>query len=274
MTTFLITFFCFYLWYVSGIAIGYHRLLSHRSLKCSKIFEYFFVFAGYLAYQGSPIWWASMHRAHHKHVDTPLDPHSPVFGFINGYAGWLIKHTTAYPAHINPREQCKDLYHDPLYVFLEQEGKPFQARNLANLIYVGFHASMVMIFGWQVGLGSLVASMVAFQVPLILNTCCHITKLGYRSFAIDDESVNVWWLGILALGEGWHNNHHAYPGSARAGVRPHEIDFCWALIKLGMMLGLVQEANQPQLAQIRINRPRKQGAVARLQRIKQLQKVG
>ena len=267
MSTFWIAFAFFYLWYATGIAIGYHRLLSHHSYKCKKIFEYFLVLGGYLAYQGSPIWWTAMHRAHHKHVDTELDPHSPLFGFWRGYAGWIGPHTLAYPPHINPRVQCRDLYKDPLYVFLEQENKPLRTAIYLNiLVAIVFHATTSLIFGWQVGLAGLIASYVVFQVPLIVNTCCHIPKLGYKGFHSADDSVNVWWLGILAVGEGWHNNHHAYPGSARSGLRAHEIDFSWMVVRFAKMIGLVSHINEPHELKQRLNRRRRHGAVARLKR--------
>ncbi len=245
MTTFLIALIFFYLWYGLGITIGYHRLLSHRSYKCKKIFEYFCIFGGYLAYQGSPIWWTAMHRAHHKHADTALDPHSPAFGFWKAYAGWILPHTTVYPPHINPKLQCKDLFRDPVYVWLEQGSKLRQAIALNILIAILFHSTTTAILGWQVGLAGMLASYAVFTVPLILNTCCHIPKLGYKGFPSDDDSVNVWWLGILALGEGWHNNHHAYPGSSRSGLRPYEIDLSWMVVRFAMLLGLVTQSNEP-----------------------------
>lgn len=272
MTTFLIAFVFFFLWYSIGIAIGYHRLLSHHSYKCKKVFEYFWVFGGYLAYQGSPIWWTAMHRAHHKHVDTELDPHSPAFGLWKGYAGWIDPHTTVYPPHINPKLQCKDLYRDPVYRFLEKE-KLREAIALNITVAMLFHATTGLLLGWQIGLAGLVCSVVAFQMPLIVNTCCHIPKLGYKGFPSTDDSVNVWWLGILAVGEGWHNNHHAYPGSARSGLRPHEFDLSWMIIKTGKLLGLVTHTNEAEALRKKINRPRRQGVHARFKRRQQLRKV-
>lgn len=245
MTSFCIAFSVFFLWYGIGIAIGYHRLLSHRAYKCKKIFEYFWVLGGYLAYQGSPIWWTAMHRAHHKHVDTELDPHSPGFGLWRGYAGWIWPHTRAYPPHIKPQLQCKDIYADRLYKFLEQDGSFRRATTVNLLTAFIFHSTTSLIFGWQIGLAGLVASLVMFQLPLIVNTCCHIPRLGYKRFPSADDSVNVWWLGILAVGEGWHNNHHAYPGLARAGLRPYEFDLSWCVLLVGKFFGLVTHLNAP-----------------------------
>ena len=114
MTEFLVLFLGLYIWHAFGVTIGYHRLLSHRSFSCIKPLEYFFVLGGYLAFEGSPIWWASMHRAHHRYVDTALDPHSPRYGGIwNAYLGWTMHDT--YPEHIDPNTQGKDLLKDPIY---------------------------------------------------------------------------------------------------------------------------------------------------------------
>jgi fatty-acid desaturase len=115
---FLGLFVAFYIWHAMGITVGYHRLLSHRTFSCSKPVEYFWVLAGFLAFEGSPIWWSTMHRAHHRHVDTPLDPHSPRWGLNNAHVGWLT--LKEYPAHIDPKTQSKDLMSDPVYRFLER----------------------------------------------------------------------------------------------------------------------------------------------------------
>src|SRR5437870_1783761 len=94
-----------YDWHMLGTTIGYHRLLSHRSFRCAKLVEYFFVFGGYLGFEASPIWWASMHRAHHRYTEQPLDPHSPRFGWKNAYNGWIFK-SSKYPSHVDPFAQA------------------------------------------------------------------------------------------------------------------------------------------------------------------------
>ena len=87
---FLVAFALFYTWHIMGVTIGYHRLLSHKAFKCPKFVEYFWVLGGYLAFQGSPIWWAAMHRAHHRYTDLPLDPHTPLLsGWRYAYYGWI-----------------------------------------------------------------------------------------------------------------------------------------------------------------------------------------
>lgn len=249
MTEFLIVFAISYVIHAMGITIGYHRLLSHRSFCCPKWVEYFWVFMGYLAFEGSPIWWATIHRAHHRHVDTPLDPHSPREGLYNAHFGWLTAKT--YAPHVNPAIQSKDLVSDPLYRFLEQDGVFWRAHTMGFVVALGFRALLWAFFGWQVALASLLAGLAVLQIPLMLNVVCHIPKLGYKNFRSEDDSVNVWWVGLLAMGEGWHNNHHVFPGSARSGIKPLEFDFSWHVIRLMRKLGWAYRVNDPTEAQLR-----------------------
>jgi stearoyl-CoA desaturase (delta-9 desaturase) len=225
-----------------GVTIGYHRLLSHRAMSCPKIVEHFWVLAGYLAFEGSPIWWATIHRAHHRYVDTPLDPHSPKYGISNAHSGWIK--LGDYASHANPKVLSKDLLKDRLYLFLEQDGDWRKAHWVAFVIGMGFRVLILLAFGWIPAIASLAAGFTALQVPLILNVICHIPQLGYKSFPTKDDSVNVWWLGVLAMGEGWHNNHHAYPGSARSGIRWWEFDLSWLVICTMKRLGLVRRVSE------------------------------
>ena len=231
----------FYILHGLGVTIGYHRLLSHRAFKCNKFVEYFFVMAGYLAFEGSPIWWSAIHRAHHRYVDTPLDPHSPRYGVWHAYFGWLFE--LEYPKHIVPAEQCIDLLHDPIYRFFEQNGN-LQRMNQCNFaVNMGYRLVIWAFFGWQIALMSLLAGLAVIQIPLMLNVACHMPKLGYKNFATKDDGVNVWWVGILAFGEGWHNNHHVYPGSARNGMRKFEVDVSYFVIRLMEKFGWVSWIN-------------------------------
>lgn len=241
MISFLISFAVSYLWHMMGVTIGYHRLLSHRSFRCPKIVEYFWVLGGYLAFEGSPIWWATIHRAHHRYTDRPLDPHSPRDGIIHAFEGWV--HHQTYPSYIDPAKQSKDLIADPFYRFLEMRGQWRHAFALDAVLGVAFRLLLLALFGWQVALGSLAAAAIAQRIPLLLNVICHIPKLGYKNFALDDDSVNVWWVAVLTCGEGWHNNHHALPGSPRSGLRPMEIDLSWLVIRFMKACGLVNWVN-------------------------------
>ena len=242
LVSFLIAFVISYWWHMMGVTIGYHRLLSHCSFKCPKLVAYFWVLGGYLAFEGSPIWWATIHRAHHRYTDQPLDPHAPRYGWRNAYYGWIF-HST-YPHHIDPATQAKDLIKDPLYRYLEQDGHWHKAHALAVLIGITFRIILLLFFGWTVALASLTAAIVVQQVPLLLNVVCHIPRLGYKTYTTGDDSVNVWWVALLTAGEGWHNNHHAFPGSARSGLKRLEIDLSWLTLRVMKLCGLVSRMNE------------------------------
>ncbi len=239
MVEFILVFIISYVWHAMGVTIGYHRLLSHRSFSCSKAVEYFWVLPGFLAFEGSPIWWSTIHRAHHKYVETVLDPHSPrARGIKYAFTGWLAE--KQYESHLDPAVQCKDLISDPIYRFLEQGGNLPRGHALGFACCFAFRLILWALFGWQVALASLLAGVAVLQIPLLLNVVCHLPKFGYKNYALSDDSVNVWWVGLLAMGEGWHNNHHACPGSARSGMLPHEFDASWLMIKFMKKLGLIQ----------------------------------
>jgi len=240
--SFTLAFIISYFWHGFGITAGYHRLLAHRSFRCPKLVEYFFILAGYLAFEGSPIWWVAIHRAHHKNADTALDPHSPKEGAKWAYFGWMLKPD---PVYLDPKSQCRDLYKDPLYVIMEKGNDP-----LMLCVNIAFRASLWLLFGWQAMLGNLLAAIVVLQLPLILNTVAHIPRYGYKTYDTADGSVNVPWLGYAIGGEGWHNNHHAFPGSARQGLKPNEFDLTWQLINLLHSVGLVSRVNLPSQNQI------------------------
>jgi fatty-acid desaturase len=252
MTEFMIVLIVSFLWHAMGVTIGYHRLLSHRSFRCPKIVEYFWVLGGYLAFEGSPIWWATMHRAHHRYVETNRDPHTPKRGLKYAYYGWMFQHD--YPAYIDPKKLSKDLLRDPIYRFLNQNGSWKKAHWLTFFIGVAFRLLLLVFFGWQVFLANTLAAVAVLQVPLLLNVVCHIPKLGYKTYALEDDSVNVWWVGLLAMGEGWHNNHHAFPGSARSGLLPHEIDLSWLTLRLMKALRLVTWMNEAKPGQTVLTR--------------------
>lgn len=242
MTEILIWFSVFYVWHLLGITVGYHRLLAHRSFKCPKIVEYFFVFGGYMGFESSPIWWATLHRAHHRFTDTDKDPHSPRFGNVKAYWGWIFDRR--YPDYINPAIQAPDLVNDPFYSFLERNNN-WHTSHLTNTAFgFGFRGLLWLLFGWKIALASLAAGLLAQQVPFLVNVVCHKPKLGYKNFATADDSVNVWWLALVTMGDNWHNNHHAYPGCSRAGFRWFEIDIAFCVIKALSFLGLTSKLNQ------------------------------
>jgi stearoyl-CoA desaturase (delta-9 desaturase) len=266
MIEYIVAFFLLYLWHGMGITVGYHRLLSHRSFRCNKLFEYFFVAGGYFTFQGSPIWWSAIHRAHHKYSDTPLDPHSPNDGIFHALYGWLL--SGKYPAHIDPKKACPDVSKDPIYRLLECGGHPGMASLLNLVINVAVRAVVWNTLGWKIVVADLAATAIVFNAPQMLNVICHMPKQGYQNFAVKDDSTNVWWVALLACGEGWHNNHHAYPGSAQTGIRWFELDVSWLTIKAASKIGLVSWMNVPKDMTERLSR--RKGALVRLERFREI----
>jgi hypothetical protein len=145
---------------------------------------------------------------------------------------------------MDPRRQCPDLYKDPVYRWLEQGGdwKLGYAKCVSFSLLL--RAILYYLFGFEVMMASFVAGILAFNMPLILNIMCHIPKLGYRNFAIADDSVNNHFFGVVALGDGWHNNHHAHPGSSNMGLKKHEFDTSFFVLKCLQKVGLVYTINE------------------------------
>ena len=211
-----------------GITLGYHRLVTHRSFQTPKWLEYFFVFCGTLACQGSPIDWIGLHRIHHLHSDNNGDPHDSNKGFWWSHVGWML-------FDIDAKQEVprftKDIADDPVYVFF---AKYF------ILIQVALGLVLYAIGGWPfVVWGVFVRLIAVFHCTWLVNSATH--AFGYRTFESSDRSKNCWWVAILTYGEGWHNNHHAYQYSARHGMKWWEIDMTWMTIQFLQFLGLAQK---------------------------------
>lgn len=232
--------FVFYLWHIFGVTIGLHRLLGHRAFTCPKAVEYFFVFGAYLAFHGSPVWWATIHRTHHRYSDTMLDPHTPLKGYFEAFAFYL---EWKYPEHINPKVQSRDLLKDPIYNLLESRGNWKWGYALCVGICFAFRALLWVAFGPIVAGASLLAGIMALNAPLILNIICHLSQYGYRNFQISDNSMNNWLMAIVCVGDGWHNNHHAVPGSSNMGLKKWEIDPSYLFLRALKAVGLVHSIN-------------------------------
>lgn len=244
MEIFLWSLVLSYTWGVLGISLGYHRGLSHRSFKLPRPLEYFFVTGGYLVFEGGPIFWVASHRLHHRYSDEPgKDPHTPLDGVWHSILGWMSK-----PVVIIDEDQykviCPDLFRDPYYRFLHAGGGGRDGY-LCLAINVVFRLAILALLGPWAFAGNILGSIGAFIAPLMVNSICHLQQFGYRNYETPELSRNVWFVAMASFGEGWHNNHHKFPQSARHGLKPSEFDFSWCVLSILKPLGLVKNIRLP-----------------------------
>lgn len=242
-STFTLWFAVSYVYLAFGITGGYHRLLTHKGYKVPSWLKYFIVSGGYLALMGAPISWVATHRLHHQKSDQPGDPHSPRDGFEHALYKWMFNMEERQPAE-EIRKQVPDLLEDKVLCMLGTDHSAKQAQ-MCLAVNIAVRVAILTIFGWVPFIANLIASIMVFWSPQFVNTFCHLTNWGYRNFEVRDDSRNVAWVGIMALGEGWHNNHHAFPKSARHGIKWWEIDVTWMLIWTMEKLGLATEVIRP-----------------------------
>ncbi|MFN3361377.1 MAG: acyl-CoA desaturase [Pseudanabaenaceae cyanobacterium] len=225
-----------------GICLGYHRLISHRSFQVPQWLEYIFVTLGALALQGGPVFWAGNHRQHHGFTeDVEKDPYSARRGFWWSHMDWTLRCRPEHFLFENYAKYAPDLAADPYYLFLEKYFVFLQIP-LALLIYaIGATQGLGMSF---LVYGVFMRAVFLWHSTWLINSACH--KWGYRNFPdVEDHSTNLWWAAMLTYGEGWHNNHHAYPKSARSGLHWWEIDITWGAIRLLEILGLAKKVYLP-----------------------------
>jgi fatty-acid desaturase len=232
-----------YLWHGLGVTLGYHRMLAHRSLVLPAWVAYPVVIGGYLALQGSPVVWVGVHRLHHVKSDAPGDPHSPQDGFLHALVGWMFKmHRLQTNEQLHAMAQ--DVMRNPVYRWL---GTKHTADHVVRclLLSVVFRVIILYSLGAAAMAANLLAALLIFCSAQLVNAVCHVRILGaYRRFPTDEHSFNSWLLGLIALGEGWHNNHHAAPRMARHGLRPLEIDATWYAILLLERMGMARRVQR------------------------------
>src|SRR5579859_5126840 len=206
-----------------GVTAGYHRMLTHRSFCAQPVVRAALLVLGSMAVEGPAIEWAANHLKHHALADRAGDPHSPVHGLIHSHLGWLLSHDRA-----DPDVYCRALLKDPVVVFVDRTFPVWIVLSLLIPFAVG---------GWT-GLlwGGLVRMFFVHHVTWSVNSVCH--TFGRRTFATTDRSRNQWTVGLLGMGEGWHNNHDAFPRSAVHGLDRWQLDVsAWVIAgfeKLGL----------------------------------------
>jgi stearoyl-CoA desaturase (delta-9 desaturase) len=229
------------LWWIAGslgIGMSYHRLLTHRGYKTPKWMEYFLTVCGTLALEGGPIAWVATHRVHHQNTDKEGDPHSPQDGGLWAHMGWIMTGQAMHNSVNELQAYVPDLRKDKFHVWITKW-------HWVPLTVLGI--ALFAIGGWPFLLwGVFVRTVFGLHSTWLVNSATHMW--GSRRFLTDDTSKNSLWVALLTFGEGWHNNHHAVPQSARHGIVWYEIDLNWYGICALRAVGLAWDVKRHKLA--------------------------
>ena len=213
------------------ITAGYHRYFSHRSFSTSRWFQFVLAFGGATSAQKGPLWWAGNHRLHHRYVDTARDAHTPIKGVWWSHVGWIL--SDAHDA--TPNEAIEDFTKYPELRWLDRTNwlPPWV---LAVTVW--------LVAGWSgLLIGFFLSTVLLWHATFMVNSVAHL--IGTRRYATDDTSRNNFGVAVLTMGEGWHNNHHYYPASARQGFFWFEPDITYTILKGLSWLGIVRDLKQP-----------------------------
>ena len=230
----------FFYWVTAclGVTLGYHRLLSHRSFIVPRWLERFFATCGAISCQHGPIDWVGLHRHHHSFSDTEVDHHNSKKGFWWSHMGWMFKDVEALKA---VPKLSADLIKDPYYRFLNKYFLFLQIPIGLSLYAIG---QKLGVGGWALVLwGIPLRLVVVYHVTWLVNSATHCW--GKAPFESGDSSKNNAWVAALTFGEGWHNNHHAFPNSAKQGLLKGQIDITWEHIKILAKFGLAKKVKLP-----------------------------
>jgi stearoyl-CoA desaturase (delta-9 desaturase) len=212
-----------------GVTAGFHRMLTHRSFRAHPAVRALILVFGSMAVEGPAIQWAANHLKHHALSDREGDPHSPVDGLVHSHLGWLFNYDRA-----DPNVYCRTLMRDRVVVFVDRTFPLWVVLSLLIPLAIG---------GWT-GLlwGGLVRMFFVHHITWSVNSVCH--TFGRRTFATADRSRNQWMVGLLGMGEGWHNNHHAFPRSAVHGLDRWQLDVSAWVIAGFERLGLATDVQR------------------------------
>jgi len=246
-----------------GNSLSYHRQLSHRSFECPKPLEYFFAWCGVLNMQGNPVWWAMKHSWHHKFSDTAWDPHTPREGLWTAHAGWYFEEERTKAkmpkaiaaARTNIREDPSDKEAWNLVPWFYKESPEFYdwLRQTYYLHQIGQVAVLYLLGGWSyVVWGFVIRYLLVVHGWATINSLSHVW--GEQPFRSRDDSKNNLLVALLASGEGWHNNHHAFPRSAKHGLLANQFDPTYAVIATLEKLGLAWNVQLPSSSQLAAKR--------------------
>jgi stearoyl-CoA desaturase (delta-9 desaturase) len=217
---------------IFAIGAGYHRYFAHRAYKTSRFVQLLLAFLAQTSAQRGVLWWAAKHRRHHRHSDTELDVHSPrQHGFLYAHLGWIFT-----PRHeVTDYDAIADFARYPELVWLDRH--PYLPAGLLGVL-------AWLIAGWPgLVVGFCWSTVLLWHATFAINSVAHIA--GRRRYVTGDDSRNNWFLAILTMGEGWHNNHHAYQASVRQGFRWWEYDPTFYTLKFVSWFGIVWDLQTP-----------------------------
>jgi fatty-acid desaturase len=228
------------LWWIAGslgIGMRYHRLLTHRGYVTPKFVEYFLTVCGTVALEGGPIAWVATHRVHHQNTDKEGDPHSPRDGGLWAHMGWIVTGKAMNNSVDELLPYVPELRKDRFHVWISKW-------HWLPLAFVG--VVVFAIGGWSAVLwGIFLRTVIGLHSTWLVNSATHMW--GSRRFLTGDTSTNSFWVAMLTFGEGWHNNHHASPQSARHGLAWYEFDLNWYGILMLRNIGLAKNIKYPSL---------------------------
>jgi stearoyl-CoA desaturase (delta-9 desaturase) len=221
-------------WWVAGswgIGMGYHRLLTHGGFKTSKWMEYFLTTCATLGLQSGSLQWVTTHRIHHAFTETDKDPHSPREGTFWSHMGWILQGTAQNQPEEVVRRYAPDLLKDKFHVFVSK---------YYYMTFVVVGIGLYFIGGWSMVLwGIFLRQVVGWHSTWLVNSATHLW--GTRRFETRDDSRNNGLIAAVTFGEGWHNNHHANPRSAKHGLTWYEFDPNWLQIRFLEKIGLAEK---------------------------------
>ncbi|MDX1962592.1 MAG: fatty acid desaturase [Pirellulales bacterium] len=234
------------IWFTAsiGICLGYHRLLTHNSFKTYRPIRWFLALLGSLTGEGSAMNWVANHRMHHQHSDKDGDPHSPRHGGLWSHMLWFMPHQGAVWQKAMYEHYIPDMYRDPVMRFLDKTFLLWHFVVGFGTLFGAYAIYQDWYTAWSfVVWGVFVRMVYTMHITWFVNSATH--TWGYRNYETTDDSTNLWWVGLAAFGEGWHNNHHAYQTMAKHGHKWWEVDVTyWAILameKCGLAWNVVKD---------------------------------
>ncbi len=237
-----------YLLHVFALTAGFHRYFSHKTFKTSRAVQWILAVLGTTAAQRDPLWWASHHRVHHETADTEADTHSPRhYGFWWAHMGWVMKRELMETRF----EKIRDFARYPELMWLNRH--PYTPPVILAGLLLALGAGLNRLQpGWGVSgpqflfYGFFLSTVLVYHVTFCINSVSHI--IGRQPYETGDDSRNNWVLGLLAMGEGWHNNHHRYAVCTRQGFRWWELDLTYMILRALHWIGVVWGIREPPAA--------------------------